>query len=97
MSRAPAQLLDQNIESVMGCFWLRIGPARISQTPSNTLPTCRLANPRGLSKAKAPRPATATPEIRLTMVALVQAFCRVRNQGDMATQTPVSWPSNADA
>ena len=35
MSTPPAQLLDQNIESVMENFWLRTGPAMISQAPSS--------------------------------------------------------------
>jgi hypothetical protein len=38
ISTPPAQLLDQYIESAMGCLWLRMGPAMISQTPSSALP-----------------------------------------------------------
>src|SRR5580693_200542 len=97
MSTPPATLLDQNIGSAMENFWLRMGPAMISQAPSSRVPTCRPANPRGLIRAKAPSPATASPEIRLTVLALVPVFCSVRNQGDRATQTPVSSPSTADA
>src|SRR6266566_3747591 len=61
ISTPPAQLLDQYIESAMGCLWLRIGPAMISQTPSSALPDCRPANPRGPARAKAPAAATASP------------------------------------
>src|SRR5579859_7512788 len=35
ISTPPAQLLDQNIGSAMENFWLRTGPARISQTPGS--------------------------------------------------------------
>src|ERR1700689_319271 len=95
ISRPPAQLFDQNIASVMTCEWLRIGPAMISQTASSALPICRLANPRALTRARAPTPATARPEMRSTVFALVPPCCRVTNHGDRATQTPVSTPSTA--
>src|SRR5262249_8652713 len=91
------QLLDQYIESAMACLWLRMGPAMISQTPSSALPDCRPANPRGPARAKAPAVATASPEIRLTAVALPPAYCRVMNHGEMATHSPVSMPSAAGA
>src|SRR5260370_22449546 len=74
ISTAPATLLDQYIESAMECFWLRTGPAMISQTPSSTLASCRPGNPRGLARANTPTPATASPEIRLTVVALLPVF-----------------------
>src|SRR5882757_8045239 len=96
ISTPPARLLDQNIGSAMVNFELRMGPAMISQTPSSALPTCRLANARGLARAKAPTPATARPEMRLTTLALVPPCWRVRNHGDRATQTPVSTASTAD-
>ena len=57
-STPPTQLLDQYIESAMGCLWFRMGPAMISQTPSSALPDCRPANPRGPASAKAPAAAT---------------------------------------
>jgi len=66
-----------------------MGPAMISQTPSSAVPSCRPANPRGLARAKAATPATASPETRLTMVALLPVVWRVMNHGDSATQTPV--------
>src|SRR6266571_4931247 len=81
----------------MGCLWLRIGPAMISQTPSSALPDCRPANPRGPASAKAPTAATASPEITLTAAALPPAYCRVMNRGEMATHSPVSMPSAAAA
>ena len=49
MSTPPATLLDQNIGSAMENFWLRMGPAMISQTPSSALPAWRPANPRGFA------------------------------------------------
>ena len=61
------------------------------------LPDCRPANPRGPARAKAPTAATASPEIRLTAVALPPAYCRVMNHGEMATHSPVSMPSAAAA
>src|SRR6266566_9888123 len=97
ISTPPAQLLDQYIESAMGCLWLRMGPAMISQTPSSALPDCRPANPRGSARAKAPTAATASPEIRLTAVALPPAYCRVMTHGERATHSPVSMPSAAAA
>src|SRR6266849_6519336 len=97
ISTPPAQLLDQYIESAMGCLWLRMGPAMISQTPSSALPDCRPANPRGPARAKAPTAATASPEIRLTAAALPPAYCRVMTHGERATHSPVSMPSAAAA
>src|SRR6266446_8855700 len=97
ISTPPAQLLDQYIESAMGCLRVRIGPAMISQAPSSALPDCRPANPRGPARAKAPAAATASPEIRLTAAALPPAYCKVMNHGEMATHSPVSMPSAAAA
>src|SRR5258708_4253197 len=97
ISTPPAQLLDQYIESAMGCLWLRMGPAMISQAPSSALPDCRPANPRGPARAKAPATATASPEIRLTAAALPPAHCKVMNHGERASHSPVSMPSAAAA
>src|SRR5690348_3758314 len=96
ISTPPAQLLDQYIESAMGCLRVRMGPAMISQAPSSALPDCRPANPRGPARAKAPTAATASPQIRLT-AALPPAYCKVTNHGEMATHSPVSMPSAAAA
>ena len=66
----------------------------ISQTPSSALPSCRLANPRGLARAKALTPATARPEIRLTVLALVPPWLQGEEPRGQSDPDPGDQPEH---